>query len=272
LSSLETTWTWDPAPLVAAAVAAVLYAQGWVRLRRRTGGTHATVGRAALFGAGLALSLLAVVSPVDAIGEDQLLTAHMLQHMLLGDLGPLLIVLGLRGPIAFFFLPPPILRPLAHGPVRAIASVLLRPLVSFAFWAAAIVAWHIPAAYDAALRHPVVHVTEHVCFFLGGLLAWTQIVDPTRRARLGPGGRAVFAFGMLVVSGLLAEVLIATGPQYGWYAHVSPRPFGWTAGQDQSHAALVMMAEQIATLGTAIIFLGRAHIERVSAELPGHGV
>jgi putative membrane protein len=242
LSSLETTWTWDPAPLAATAVAAVLYAQGWVRLRRRTGAAHATVGRAVLFAAGLIVLLLALASPVDAIGEDQLLSAHMLQHMLLADVGPLLIVLGLRGPIAFFFLPPAILRPLAHGPVRRIASFLLRPLVSFAFWALAIVAWHVPAAYDAALGHPVVHVTEHVTFVLGGLLAWTQIIDPTRRARLGPGGRAVFAFGMLVVSSLLAETLIATGPLYGWYVHVSHRPFDWTAGQDQSHAAVLMMA------------------------------
>jgi len=117
-----------------------------------------------------------------------------------------------------------------------------------------------------------VHVTEHACFFLAGLLAWTQIVDPARRKRLGPSGRAIFAFAMLVVSSLIAETLIATGPVYAWSAHLRQRPPGWTAGQDQSHAAVIMMAEQIATLGIAIIFLGRAYLERVAADLPSHGV
>lgn len=266
---METTWTLDPSAIAVAALAASLYAQGFLRLRRRTGREHATAGHAVLFGAGLAASLLALVSPVDAIGEDQLLSVHMLQHLLLGDLGPLLIVLGLRGPLAFFFLPPGLLRPLARSPLRRLASFLLQPRVSFAIWAVAIVGWHVPGAYDAALAHPLVHVTEHMCFVLGGMLAWTQIVDPARRGRLGPGGRALFAFAMLIVSGLLAETLVAVGPLYPWYVHVVRRPFGWTAGQDQSHAALLMMAEQFATLGTAIAFLARAHVERVAAELPG---
>ena len=107
---METSWTIEPAPVVAAALAAALYAQGFVRLRRRSGAAHATPARALLLGAGLAVSLLAIVSPVDAIGEDQLLTAHMLQHLLLGDLGPLLLVLGVAGPLGVFLLPPQLLR------------------------------------------------------------------------------------------------------------------------------------------------------------------
>jgi len=79
----------------------------------------------------------------------------------------------------------------------------------------------------------------------------------------------MFAFTMLVASGLLAEVLIATPPLYPYYVHVLNRPFGWSAGQDQSKAALAMMAEQIAMLATAMTFLVRAHVERVAPELPG---
>jgi putative membrane protein len=268
---LETTWSLDPVPLALAGVGCALYAQGFVRLRRRAGAVHASAGRAALFGAGVAVSVLALVSPVDAIGEDQLLAAHMLQHLLLGDLGPLLIVLGVRGPIGVFLLPPSALRVVARGPIRSVFSFLLRPRVSLALWLAAIGGWHVPAAYDAAIAHPAVHVLEHACFAVAGLLAWTQIVDPARRARLSVGQRALFAFVLLAASGILAEVLVATHPLYPYYERVVDRPFGWSAGEDQSRAAVLMMGEQIATLGTAIAFLVRAHVERVAPEVPGAG-
>ena len=266
---MEDVWTIDPAPIALALIALALYAQAFVRLRRRAGSTHADVWRALLFVLGVAVSLLAVVSPVDAIGEDQLFAAHMIQHLMLGDLGPALIVLGTRGPLGVFFLPPPLLRVVARSPLRTLASFLLRPTVSLVFWLVVIGAWHLPAAYDAAIAHPALHTFEHVCLALAGFLAWTQIIDPHRRARLTVGQRAMFAFTMLVASGLLAEVLIATPPLYPYYVHVRNRPFGWSAGQDQSKAALAMMAEQIAMLATAMTFLVRAHVERVAAELPG---
>ena len=268
---METAWTIDPLPLALAAVALALYAQAFVRLRRRSGAEHATALRALLFVAGVAVSVLALVSPVDAVGEDQLLAAHMLQHLLLGDLGPLLIVAGTRGPIGIFLLPPPVLRAVARGPIRSLASFLLRPWVSFGLWLGALGAWHVPAAYDAAIAHPALHALEHACFAVAGILAWTQIIDPARRRRLTVGQRAVFAFGMVAASGVLSEVLVATHPLYPHYVDVDDRPFGWSAGQDQSRAALLMMAEQIATLGTAAIFLVRAHVEHVAGELPGAG-
>ena len=265
----DTNWSISPAPLALAGVALGLYAQAFVRLRRRTGSEHARAYNAGFYAAGVVVTVLAVVSPVDAVGEEQLLSAHMLQHLLLGDVGPLLLVLGVRGPIGVFLLPPPLLRAVARGPIRGVVSFLLRPRVALTLWLAALGGWHVPAAYDAAVDHPALHVVEHLCFALAGLLAWTQIVDPARRRRLTPGGRAMFAFAMLVASGVLAEALIALHPLYPHYVAVADRPFGWTAGQDQGHAALLMMAEQIATLATAMTFLVRSHVERVAAELPG---
>jgi hypothetical protein len=79
----------------------------------------------------------------------------------------------------------------------------------------------------------------------------------------------MFAFTMLVASGLLAEALVALHPLYPHYIAITGRPFGWSAGEDQSRAALLMMGEQIATLATAMTFLVRAHVERVQPELPG---
>lgn len=264
---IPSTWSWDPLALALAGVALALYLQAFVRLRRRSP-RHAGVGNALLYAAGVTIATLAVVSPLDTLAEDTLLSAHMAQHLLLGDLAPLLIVLGVRGPIAVFLLPPPLLRPLARArPVRATLDFLLRPAVSFAVWALALGVWHVPRAYDAALAHPAVHVLEHASLFLGGTLLWTQIVDPARRHRLGVGRRAAFAATALVAGMALCEVLLATGPLYPHYAHALDRPFGLTYETDQERAGLLMMAEQLATLGPALALLLWTYVETVEREL-----
>jgi len=264
---IRNEWSLDPVVLAGAAVAIALYAQAFLRLRRRGRTTDASVTKALLFTAGVALGVLAVVSPLDFVAEHQLLSAHMAQHLLIGDLAPLLIVLGLRGPISFFLLPPPVLRALVHElRLRPFAATLLRPGVSLAVWAGSLAAWHVPQAYDAALAHPALHVVEHATLFLGGGLLWTQIVDPARRGHLGPGRRASIA-ALALVSGMgLSETLLATGPLYDHYAHAVDRPFGLTWASDQTRAALLMPAEQIATLGAAAALLLRRHVENVEVE------
>jgi putative membrane protein len=262
------TWSADPVALVVAGLAVSLYAQAFVRLRRRGRAENATVAGALLFVGGIAAGTLAVVSPLDELAEETLVSAHMLQHLLISDVAPLLIVLGVRGPIAFFLLPPPVLRPLARlRSLRRVLELLLRPAVSFGVWAAALAAWHVPQAYDAALAHPAVHVLEHAGLFLGGLLLWTQIVDPTRRARLTPGRRAVLAAGAFVAGTALGEILLASGPLYSHYADAVDRPFGLTYESDQNRAALVMMVEQIATLGLAAALLFWSHVEALERRL-----
>ena len=260
------TWRLALMPLIAGAVALELYAQGFTRLRRRRR-ELAGWRNAALFTTGVLVAVLALVSPIDQIGEDKLLSVHMLQHLLLADVAPLLIVLGLRGPVALFLLPQRPFRALARmQPLRALLTLLLRPWVSFGTWCAALGGWHIPAAYDAALQHPALHVVEHTTFVLAGLLVWTQIIDPTRQGHLSPGRRAVFAGGVLLAGMVLSEVLLLTGPLYAYYTHIVHRPFGLTADEDQNRAALLMMAEQIATLGSAAALLLWSHAERVEEE------
>ena len=113
------TWDAPPALLIGAALAAVLFAQAFVRLRRRRA-EHAPWSRAALFAAGLGLLVFPLVSPLDHIGDEELLSAHMLQHVLIGDAGPALLVVAVRGPLLFFVLLPLLLRPLvSFRPLRA---------------------------------------------------------------------------------------------------------------------------------------------------------
>jgi len=262
---IRNEWRVDPVVLAGAGIALALYAQAWLRLRRRARGSHPL-----LFAAGIAIGVLAVVSPLDALAEDKLLSTHMAQHLLIGDLAPLLIVLGLRGPVSFFLLPAPALRPLARARLlRLLLEALLRPEVSFAAWAGSLAAWHVPQAYDAALAHPALHALEHASLFLGGLLLWTQIVDPARRAHLSPGRRAAFGALALLASMALSETLLSTAPLYDHYAGVADRPFGLTWASDQRVAALLMTAEQLATLGAAVGILLRSHVYRLEAEA-GH--
>ena len=93
----------------------LLYAQGWVRLRRRDRADLADGWRAAAVAAGTAVIVLAVVSPLDELGEEYLLSAHMGQHLLIGDVGPLLLALGLAGPLSLFLLPRPAAAPRRRG-------------------------------------------------------------------------------------------------------------------------------------------------------------
>lgn len=266
------TWSLDPATLALSALALGLYAQAFTRLRRRGRADHATVRNAALYTTGIALLALAAVSPLDALAEDTLLSAHMVQHLVIGDLAPLLIVLGLRGPMSVFLLPPAVLRPLARsGAVRTLARAMLRPDVAFAAWAVSLGAWHVPQAYDAALAHPAVHLAEHASLLVGGTLLWLQIVDPARRRHHGPGFRAALAGGALLAGMVLSEVLLGSGPLYEHYRDVADRPFGLTWQSDQARAALLMMAEQIATLGPAAALLAWAHVERVAPQVAGEG-
>ena len=102
-------------PVLAAVIASLLFLQAVVRLRRRGRPELAGWDRVALFAAGLGVTLFALVGPLDRLADDELLSAHMAQHVLIGDVGPALMVTALRGPLLVFFLPAPILAPLARN-------------------------------------------------------------------------------------------------------------------------------------------------------------
>src|SRR5207237_641046 len=95
---------------------------------------------------------------IHTIGENHLLSVHMLQHVLIGDLGIALMVVAVRGPLLVFMLPPRVLGPIARDrDVRAVLSFLLRPPVAFGLWAVNLAVWHIPSLYISALLHPALH-------------------------------------------------------------------------------------------------------------------
>ena len=259
---LSASWQAPPAVLIGAALAVVLFAQAVVRLRSRRP-EHAPWSRAALFAAGLGLLVLPLVSPLEEAADERLLSAHMLQHVLIGDAAAALLAVAVRGPLVFFLLPPSLLRPLAaFRPLRAGLSLLLQPLVTLALWGAAIIVWHVPRIYDYAAAHPLVHDLEHASFVATGVLAWTQLVDPARHGRLRRPQRIFFALGMLALAQPLVDVLLfSSSPRYGRYAEQPEQLFGLSALTDQRLAGVVMMTEQLVTLGICVALLLRPYLQ-----------
>jgi cytochrome c oxidase assembly factor CtaG len=245
-------------PVAAVAVAALLFVQASLRLRRRGRADLAGWDRAALFGLGLALTLVALVSPLDRIADNSLLSAHMTQHVLIGDATPALLVFAVRGPLLVFMLPASVLAPLARSVrVRALLRFLLRPRVACGLWAANLAVWHVPYLYDLALRHQGLHDFEHFCWVVAGLLAWTLLIDPGSHARLTVGGRVALAVGMFAAGQVLTDVLVFSfHPLYPAYHGA----YGISALTDQQLSGVVMMVEQLLTLGTLVTVLLRLRL------------
>lgn len=244
-------------PIVFAAVGALLFAQAVVRLRRRGRADLAGGDRVALFAVGLGVTLFALIGPLDDLADNKLLSAHMLQHVLIGDLGPALMVTAVRGPLLVFLLPAPILAPLARNArARSVVGTLLRPKVAFSLWAVNVAIWHVPYIYDLALAHQNLHDFEHLCWTFCGFLVWTLLVDPGSHRRLTVGGRVALAAAMFAAGQILTDVLVFTfTPLYPWYHGA----YGISALIDQQLSGIVMMVEQLLTLGTCVALLLRPH-------------
>jgi cytochrome c oxidase assembly factor CtaG len=184
-------------------LAAALYAAAAVRVRRRRGSVDAL--RALSFSLGIALLLVAFLSPLDRLGEEKYFSLHMAQHLLIGDLAPLCCVLGLSGPL---------LRPaLALRPVRAL-RFLTHPLVALPLWAVDLCLWHVAPLYDAALDHDAVHALQHLLFFGCGALLWAALLE------LLPGPRWFRLPHRLGYVGVMWLVSLTLSQIFMWSGHV----------------------------------------------------
>lgn len=271
LSFAASPWTsWSASPLVlAAAVGSIaLFIQGWLRLRRRGRADLASIWRLALFLTGVATITLALVSPLDAAAEKYLQAAHMLQHVLVADVGVALVVLSLRGPLALFFLPRDVLAPLARSHrLRGVAGWALRPQVIVPVWLGTLLLWHVPFVYEAALRLRAVHDLQHISFVVVGLSLWVILLDPLRHGRFTVGERVGVAAMVFIAGQLLAYVLVfGYRPFYRVYAEESTRLLALSPLTDQKLAGVIMMLEQALTVGVFLFWqLTRRPVDPVGA-------
>jgi putative membrane protein len=240
-----TDWTLDPLQLAPVVLAALAYAMRARTLRRR--GTPMPRWRVALFATGIGLLLVAFVSPIAAIGEQELFSFHMLQHVLIGDLAPLCLLAGLNGPM---------LRPLlALRPVERL-RVLANPLIALPIWAANLYVWHVPVLYEAAVEHSVVHALEHVCFFGAGIVVWLPVLETLPAPEwFGTGPKLAYIAIVRLVETLLGNVFVWSGAVFYDVYDAGEELWGVSPLQDQGLAGAVMMIEGSLVTITALAWL-----------------
>jgi len=209
--------------------------------------------RVVCFAASLAFLAVAFWTPLHQLGLHYLLTAHLLQNVILAEWAPLLAILGVSRPMAA-----------AASRMRAFRT-LVHPAVALPLWIVDYYAWHVPPVYDYALDHQswLIHV-EHACYFATGLLVWWPLVQDVPR-RLASGARAAYAFAAFVLAapiGLLLALL--PRPAYDFYVDARPRVWGLSALTDQQIAGVTMASEQALVLFVVFLYWFRRFLSEES--------
>lgn len=261
--SLLTSWTLDPLQLLPLAVVALMYGRRSRTLASR--GAPVPRWRVACFAGGLAVLFLALASPIHAIGEEELFAFHMTQHVLVGDIGPLLLVLGLTGPL---------LRPVLAISVVDRLRVLTHPLVALPIWATNLYLWHLPFLYEGAVRHDAVHAVEHVAFLTAGAMMWAPVVEVLPGPEwFGTGAKLGYVVAVRLIETVLGNVFLWTGSVLYPVYDQPPELWGISPLADQGIAGGVMMTEgSVVTLGAlAWLFLRMAREGELRQQLLEEG-
>ena len=242
-----------PLELLPLLVAAGLYAKRSLTLAER--GRPVPLWRQLCFATGLLMIVIALVSPIAHIGEE-LVIAHMVEHLLLGDIATLFLVLGLTGPL---------LQPILAIRFFDRLRILAHPLVAFPLWALNFYFWHIPALYDAAYGGAFLHVVEHTSFIFFGCLVWMPVFGPLPKPSwFNAAWKVAYVVAVRFAGAILGNVLMWSGTVlYPRYA-AGEAYWGISPLADQSTAGVVMMVE-----GT---FLGLGLLAWVFFEVSREGI
>jgi putative membrane protein len=219
-----------PLQLAPATVAGILYAIRAHRLGQR--GRPVPGWRQGCFYTGLALIVIALTALGDLAGES--FVAHMAEHLMIGDLATLLLVLGLTGPILA-----PLLRVHLLGPLRALAH----PAVALPVWALDLYLWHLPVLHEAAVRHEAVHALQHALFIGCGVLMWMPLFGPLPKPRwFGNLAKLFYIVGVRLIGAVLGNVLL-------WDGHVLYPVYGEPLSDQTTAGAIMMVEGSFVTLG-----------------------
>jgi putative membrane protein len=249
--------------LVPLALVAFAYARRARTLARR--GAPVPRARVWSFGVGLALLAVALSPPIEELGE-RTFAFHMVQHVLLGDLAALALVLGLTGPL---------LRPLLAVRTIERLRVLGHPLVALPLWTANLYLWHLPALYEGALRHDSLHALEHLCFLGFGALMWAPVVEVLPGpAWFGTGAKFGYVVAVRLLETVLGNVFLWSGTVFYGVYETTERLWGLSPAADQATAGAVMMVEgSVVTLAAlAWLFLRAAAQGELRQELLERGL
>ena len=222
----------EPLQLLPPFVALLAYA---LRARTLAGqGRPVEPLRVASFGVGIALVVAGLTTPLAHMGGE-VVWAHMAQHLLIADLGALLIVLGLTGPI---------LQPLLATRLARSLRVLAHPVVAFTLWALDLYVWHLPVFYEASINSEAVHALQHTTFVFFGVTMWFALLGPLPQpAWFGNGAKLLYIVAVRLTGALLGNVFVWSETIF--YPDYRPGQASWDIGplEDQGIAGTLMMIE-----------------------------
>jgi cytochrome c oxidase assembly factor CtaG len=236
-------WNWDPCILASLMLAVLGYLCGLSRLNRVLRARSFGWMRALAFGAGIAALFLVLLSPFDAL-DDQLFSAHMVQHLVLLMVAPPLLISGRPGLVTLWAFPlgwrRGISRIWRRTGLRRLAHWLMSPLFVWMLCSSILWFWHLPGPYGWALESEYVHALEHICFLLSSLMFWSVVLEPLGRRRLDYGSTLLFVATFGLQNGLLGALLTFSGrPLYAAYLPTTAA-WGLTPLEDQQLAGLIM--------------------------------
>jgi len=237
------SWPFDPT--VYAGLVALFFGHAWLARRVDDAQSRHTF----YFGLGLVTLWVALETPIDIISDHYLDSVHMLQHVLLGFVAPPLMLLGLSRDMAGVLTRVPL--------VRAVTEPIAAQVVA----AAVMIAWHLPALYDATLRSESLHVVEHLTFIGSGLVLYWPVLQATSahaRWKLAPPIMLLYMLVATLPQDAIALVLLfSREPFYEFYVHVPRLVPSLTPIIDQTLAGAVLMVLGKATFlvaGLAVFF------------------
>ncbi len=238
-------WTFPPLVTINLLLAATIYGSGVHRLWQRAGrGKGIRFKQVGAFATGMLVLVIALLSPIDALSDD-LGWMHMVQHMLIINVGAPLLVLGAPG-TAFLWLLPPAARRWTGSftertrPGKTMVYMLWQPVLLWSLFALTLWVWHLPALYEHALRNELFHDFQHFTFLITACLFWRVLLDPVSRLRLSRMGAILYLF-LTSLHATLLGVFMALAPSV-WYPTYEGRTLSWsvTALEDQQLAGLIM--------------------------------
>jgi putative membrane protein len=246
-AAADTSFSLAPGPIVIVLALTGVYVWRWRRVRASGSTRGASWGRLLAWLGGVLCIAIALISPIDTLA-DQVFAMHMVQHVLLLDFAPILLIVGLTKVL---------MRPVARTVLdleRALGPIAT-PVFAIVFYVGVMWIWHVPAMYDAALEHPAVHVLEHTFFLTAGLLYWWHLLSPVRGRHFGGLAPVGYMVSTKVLVGLLGIFLtFAPTSIYSFYEH-RPQVWGLHPSDDQALAGAIMAIEQSVVMGVALAYL-----------------
>jgi len=260
VAAVDYSWSLQPQLIATLALVVGVY---WWRMRelhRDRPFDRRDRARVASFAAGIVVVFLALCSPIDTVGEQRLFSVHMVQHLLLADVAPILLLLGLTRA----FMRPAVRR---LRPVEEALGPLAHPLVALVALVATMWAWHLPAMYELALDHPWAHALEHAMFFTTGIAFWWFLIEPVppRHRLTGPAAIAYVSTAKLLMGALGVVLAFSPNAIYDTYKHV-PEAWGMSPVTDLNVGGLEMMLEQSLVLVVVFAIAFNRMLERSERE------